>query len=58
MSIISKEDLTLKEELIWKLFEMGHIEMSDVVILEEYAEDEDEDDFTGILSYIGFEVQE
>ena len=63
MSIISKKDLTVikadtKEELIWKLFEMGYIEMSDVVTLEEYIEDEDEDDFTGILNYIGFEVEE
>lgn len=63
MSIINKKDLTVikadtKEELIWKLFKMGYIEMSDVVTLEEYAEDEDEDDFTGILNYIGFEVEE
>ena len=37
---------------------MGYIEMSDVVTLEEYAEDEDEDDFTGILNYLGYEVEE
>lgn len=63
MSIISKKDLTVikadtKEELIWRLFEMGCIDMTDVVTLEEYAEDEDEDDFTGILNYLGFEVEE
>ena len=63
MSIINKEDLTVitadtKEDLIWKLFDMGLIDMTDVVTLEEYAEDEDEDDFTGILNYIGFEVEE
>ena len=59
MSIISKKDLTVikadtKEELIWRLFEMGLINMTDVVTLEEYAED----DFTGILNYLGYEVEE
>lgn len=63
MSVISKETLDTisadtKEELIWKLFEMGLINMTDVVTLEEYAEDEDEDDFTGILNYLGYEVEE
>ena len=32
--------------------------MTDVVTLEEYAEDEEEDDFTGILNYLGYEVEE
>lgn len=63
MSVISKETLDTisadtKEELIWKLFEMGLINMTDVVTLEEYAEDEDEDDFTGVLNYLGYEVEE
>ena len=63
MSVISKETMEMisadtKEELIWKLFEMGLIDMTDVVTLEEYAEDEDEDDFTGILNYLGYEVEE
>lgn len=63
MSVISKATLDTisadtKEELIWKLFEMGLINMTDVVTLEEYAEDEDEDDFTGILNYLGYEVEE
>ena len=63
MSVISRETLDIisadtKEELIWKLFEMGLINMTDVVTLEEYAEDEDEDDFTGILNYLGYEVEE
>lgn len=63
MSVISKETLDTisadtKEELIWKLFEMGLIDMTDVVTLEEYAEDEDDEDFTGILNYLGYEVEE
>ena len=63
MSIVSKQTLEVisadtKEELIWKLFDMGLIDMTDVVTLEEYAEDEDEDDFTGILNYLGYEVEE
>lgn len=63
MSVISRETLDIisadtKEELIWKLFDMGLIDMIDVVTLEEYAEDEEEDDFTGILNYLGYEVEE
>lgn len=63
MSIMNKKTMEMisadtKEELIWKLFEMGLINMTDVVTLEEYAEDEDEDDFTGILNYLGYEVEE
>ena len=63
MSVISKETLDTisadtKEELIWKLFKMGLINMTDVVTLEEYAEDEDDEDFTGILNYLGYEVEE
>lgn len=63
MSVVSKQTLEVisadtKEELIWKLFDMGLIDMTDVVTLEEYAEDEDEDDFTGILNYLGYEVEE
>ena len=63
MSIVSKQTLGVisadtKEELIWKLFDMGLINMTDVVTLEEYAEDEEEDDFTGILNYLGYEVEE
>ena len=63
MSVISRETLDIisadtKEELILKLFEMGLINMADVVTLEEYAEDEEEDDFTGILNYLGYEVEE
>ena len=61
MSIMNKKTMETisadtKEELIWKLFEMGLIDMTDVVTLEEYAEDED--DFTGILNYLGYEVEE
>ena len=63
MSIMNKKTMETisadtKEELIWKLFEMGLIDMTDVVTLEEYAEDEDEDDVTGILNYLGYEVEE
>lgn len=63
MSVMNKKTMETisadtKEELIWKLFEMGLIDMTDVVTLEEYAEDEDEDDFTGILNYLGYEVEE
>lgn len=63
MSVISRETLDIisadtKEELIWKLFDMRLIDMTDVVTLEEYAEDEEEDDFTGILNYLGYEVEE
>lgn len=63
MSVISRETLDIisadtKEELIWKLFDMGLIDMTDVVTLEEYAEDEEEDDFAGILNYLGYEVEE
>ena len=62
MSIMNKKTMEIisadtKEELIWKLIDMGLIDMTDVITLEEYAEDEDEDDFTGILNYLGYEVE-